>query len=487
MKAKAIDLLSKAVGVINPKKGPGLENKVIAAYNAARGKPNSNTICHAPFSNMYFNVHGDCAPCWLTFLDPDSYPQKSIHDIWFGEKFQAIRNHLKDFDLTHKCNVCLKNLQTGNYTSVLARAYDVNEIREYPTMLELEVANTCNLECVMCIGELSSSIRKNREKLPPLTSPYDDKFADQLEEFIPHLKELRFNGGEPFLIELVYKIFEKVERLNPNLKIVIATNGTTLNNKVKSWLNRLNIHINFSLDSLTPDIYETIRVNAKFSRVIENFHFFREYTKQNNRVMCVMVNPMRNNWHEMPEFIRFTNKHNVNIWFNTIHRPADWAIWSLPSQKLKEIHTSLSSVQFEKEYDYSSITANNIKVYKNLSEVQIKNWWKEAEERAIVENTKQSTSVSSADPELIVKNKLTNFIYEHFKEGEEQKKQRLKELFAKLEKINDTLVQRNSDINFYATIIEAPSDVLYTKLESRSVNSLVEDFENWFLQKSVSG
>lgn len=64
------------------------------------------------------------------------------------------------------------------------------------------------------------------EKSCLIKSPYNDAFVEQLEEFIPHLKELRFNGGEPFLINAVFRIFEKVEKLNPKLKIVIATNGT---------------------------------------------------------------------------------------------------------------------------------------------------------------------------------------------------------------------------------------------------------------------
>src|SRR5688572_27730166 len=294
MKSTVYTLLSKLYSAKNNASGPELPVEVITAYNAARSKPNSTHICHAPFSNMYFNVHGDCAPCWLTFIEPDSYPQKSIREIWFGEKYQTLRKRLLENDLTHKCNVCLKNLQGGNYTSVLARAYDINQPAEYPSMMELELSNTCNLECVMCIGELSSSIRKNRERLPAIKNAYDDNFVAQLEEFIPHLKELRFNGGEPFLINAVFKIFEKVEKLNPKLKIVIATNGTVMNYKVKEWLGKLNIHINFSLDSLTPEIYEAIRVNAHFDRVMEHFLFYRQYTKENNRTMCLMVNPMRN-------------------------------------------------------------------------------------------------------------------------------------------------------------------------------------------------
>jgi len=476
-------LLSRLSAAGNHASGPGLSSATVAAYNAARGKPNASHLCHAPFTNMYFNVHGDCAPCWLTFLEPDSYPAKSVHDIWFGEKFQAIRSHILNYDLTHKCSVCLKNLQTGNYTSVLARAYDINDIAKYPAMLELEVANTCNLECVMCIGELSSSIRRNREKLPPLQSPYDDAFADQLEEFIPHLRELRFNGGEPFLIDLVYKILEKTERLNPKVKVVIATNGTVLNNRVKNVLNRHNIHINLSLDSLTPEIYETIRVNAKFHRVMEHVLFYREYTKANHRTMCLMVNPMRNNWHEMPEFIRFVNRQDINIWFNTIHRPVEWAIWSLPADELKHIYHTLASVSFEKPQ--TGIAAYNLGIYKNLVEVQIKNWWREAQEREAVKQL-QASKLTAGEAEAVVKKKLTDFIYTHINEGEEQKKYRLDKLHSKLDQINQRVHERNGDIDFYNLIIESPPDVLYTQLESRSVNMLVEEFENFFLQK-VSG
>ncbi len=486
MKKTLLNIYSHVSSSVRQQSGPGLPASTVAAYNASRGRPHSRHICHAPFSNMYFNVHGDCAPCWLTFLAPDSYPQKSVREIWFGEKFTALRESLLRYDLTHKCNVCLKNLQTGNHTSVLARAYDVNDIQKYPTMLELEVANTCNLECVMCIGELSSSIRKNREKLPPFESQYDDAFADQLEEFIPHLKELRFNGGEPFLIPMVFKLFEKVERLNPKLKIVIATNGTVLNNKVKDWLGRLNIHINFSLDSLTDGIYETIRVNAKFQRVMEHFDHYHAYCRDNRRTMCIMVNPMRNNWHEMPEFVRFANSRNVNLWFNTIHRPKEWAIWPLPSAQLREIYATLSAVEFGEPAGNTSIAAYNIGVYRNLADVQIRNWMREAEEREQTEQT-EVTALTPDEAASALKKRLTAFIYDHFNEGEDQKRNRVKQLTEKLYAIDAKLRERNGDSDFFTNALEAPSDVIYTSLESRSVNSLVEDFENWMLQKEATG
>lgn len=481
MKDKLYKILGKLFSSEN-KSGIGLGKEIVATYNVSRGKPNTSYICHAPFSNMYFNVHGDCAPCWLTFIEPDSYPKKSIREIWFGEKYQSLRKNLLAYNLTDKCNVCLKNLQNGNYTSVLARAYDVTEPADYPSMLELELGNTCNLECVMCIGELSSSIRQNREKLPPIRSPYDEAFVEQLEEFIPHLKELRFNGGEPFMIGIVFKIFEKVEKLNPKLKITIATNGTVFNGKVKEWLDKLNIHINLSLDSLTPDIYETIRVNGKFDRVMENFQFYHQYCKENERTLCIMVNPMRNNWHEMPEFIRFVNRHNVNVWFNTIHRPVEWSIWALPSTELERIYKQLSEVTFNKEERNKSLAVYNIGIYKNLVQVQIKNWWREAVERENIGEV-ELEKLSEEQAEQVLLKKLGDYIYLHFNEGEDQKKKRLQQVSGKLKTVGQTLYSKNNNIRFYTSILSSPIDILYNRLEGNSVYQLQREFERWFSQE----
>ncbi len=481
---KAFGKILSKLFVSDRKSGPDLSKEIIAEYNVARGKPTSTHICHAPFTNMYFNVHGDCAPCWLTFLDPDSYPKKSIHDIWFGERYQSLRRHLLNYDLRHKCGTCLKNLQGANYTSVLARAYDINPVQDYPSMLELELDNTCNLECVMCIGELSSAIRKNRERLPALKSPYDQAFVDQLEEFIPHLKELRFNGGEPFLINWVYKIFEKVEKLNPSLKIVIATNGTVVNYKVKEWLSKLNIHINFSLDSLTPQIYESIRVNAHYDRVMEHFKFFHDYTSRHQRTMCLMVNPMRNNWHEMPDFVRFANSHNINLWFNTIQRPEELSIWALPLEELSVVYDTLSGVHFSAADRSGSLSAFNIGIYNNLAQVQIKNWLIEAQNRSveIPPSALLEDSMNNEKAKELTEKKLSDFALSQFKDSIEQRSRRLTILFGKIETVQAMLNERNGNIDLYTAIYQTPADVLYERLQSRSVNDLVLEFEAHFLR-----
>ena len=293
--------------------------------------------CNAPLNNMYFTVFGTVGPCWLQVgAHCDTWSDtRSISDIWFGDSYKTLRNQHQEDIWPLKCELCKKETEAGVWP--LARAYEKFPIKKYPTLIELELSNQCNLECIMCSGILSSGIRKNRDKLPPLPMAYNEKFVDQLNEFIPHLTELRFNGGEPLAQKIVLDICENVSKIKPELKVNIATNGTVYNKNVIKLLENCNIHLNISIDSLIKERYEKIRINGDFDVLMKNFEIFKKYCHDNDRSLSVMVNPMRNNWKEMVNFARWAHKHEVNLWFNTIRYPEHLALWNLPSKELIDI------------------------------------------------------------------------------------------------------------------------------------------------------
>jgi molybdenum cofactor biosynthesis enzyme MoaA len=361
-----------------------LNENILAGYDKTRHIQDKQYICFAPFKNIYFNTQGNPAACWQTFFydKQSSYPQKSLRDIWFGKDFQNLRKNIINYDLAALCKECHKHLSEKNYVNILAKAYDTDyPLTAYPSILELELSNTCNLECIMCYGTLSCNIRKHRDKLPPLENPYGPSFVEELKEFIPYLKEVRFNGGEPLLIDIYYQIWELILALNPSIKIIIATNGTILNQRFKEILKKGNFHINFSIDSLHKETYEAIRVNARFEKTIENLQFYHSFCKENNRTLCLVVNPLRNNWREMPQLIEYANELDVPLWFNTITHPETLSLWALPASKLQEIYNTLSEHQFQKPEAQEYQKQHNLKIYKNLVEVQIKNWLTETQER----------------------------------------------------------------------------------------------------------
>lgn len=343
-----------------------------------------NTIspCVAAHNNMYFTTEGNVAPCWLMVGHVEKWEKtKSIKDIWFGNKFTQLRKNLENGIFDSQCRICKQKIESDTWP--LALAYDGFTVKKYPTLLELELSNQCNLECVMCEGRLSSGIRKNRDKLPPLQMVYDQTFIDQITEFIPHLEELRFNGGEPFAQKIVYDICMLVSKIKPDLKINIATNGTVYNKQVKKILDNCNIHLNISIDSLTKDIYEKIRLNGNFDELMSNFNLFKDYCHTNNRGLSVMVNPMRDNWWEMPNFVEFTNENFVYLWYNTIHHPEHLSIWTLPSNQLKNILDKLvPEVERLRPKDFSNYVAHgNWQKFDHLVNNQISNWYKKQLDR----------------------------------------------------------------------------------------------------------
>jgi MoaA/NifB/PqqE/SkfB family radical SAM enzyme len=376
--------LSNQADRLRPRESfPGsLDPDVMRAYNRSRNlSVNKRLVCHAPFKNMYFNVTGNVGACWLRFAgpesDPDRYPDKTIREIWFGDRYDRLREHIRRRDLGYKCNVCKDNLQHGNFVSLLAKAYDNRyRIRKYPVMMELELDNTCNLECIMCNGVLSSSIRVHREKKPRVHSPYDEAFVTQLEEFIPHLREARFNGGEPFLSDINFRVWERMLRKNPRIRIVVATNGTVLNERVKNLLNRGRFHINLSFDSLDKATYEAIRKNASFEDTMEHIRYFDRYCREKGTAFVVLLNPMRPNWREIPDFVRTFNRMNVALWFNTIFRPYHLSLWNLPPEELKKIHEELSRHDFPVTEGKGNHSHHNRSVYRSLVE-QIRTWCEE--------------------------------------------------------------------------------------------------------------
>ena len=321
----------------------------------------------------------------------------------------------------------------------------------------------------MCTGLLSSSIRNNRDKLPPLKSPYGAKFVEELKEFIPHLHEARFNGGEPFLIKIYWEIWDLILSINPKITIVIATNGTVLNERVKDYLQRGNFNINLSIDGMSADTYNKIRINGDINKVLENFKWFRDFCHTHQRTLCVMVNPMRQNWYEMADLANFCNENNVNIWYNTITRPVDQAIWNLPYSQLKDIYDKLSTTILKPNIKTDrGVYQYNVSTYKNLVEQQIKTWMLEAREN-------EYNHSNGADEPLNMKVnfeiKWNTFIRE--KGVDEARASILKDKLSTLEL---QLSNETDETTFYKILASSSMEVLVSNLENYNLEKLKDRF-----------
>jgi MoaA/NifB/PqqE/SkfB family radical SAM enzyme len=224
--------------------------------------------------------------------------------------------------------------------------YSDNKDGQYPRVMEFEMSNTCNYECQMCSGEVSSLIRKNRDKLPPIEMPYDSAFVDQLEPYIPHLKEAKFFGGEPFLIDIYHDIWDRMLDINPDIKFFVITNGSVWNNRVRNLLDKGKFEIAISLDSLQKEKLERIRLGAKYERVMENIAHFNRYAKKHFRYITISFTLQKDNWEEFPDMIRFCNEIGAYIFVSYLEWPEHFAIADYPLEKLIEIRRYMDNYEF---------------------------------------------------------------------------------------------------------------------------------------------
>jgi MoaA/NifB/PqqE/SkfB family radical SAM enzyme len=339
--------------------------EILGEYNAKRLCADKGTICHAPESSLYFGRDGAVsACCYSRNAALGCYPDQSIDEIWNGAVAESMRASMRRNELPGGCDLCADQLHAGNFSGLLARQFDeqspVNLTsriksflhigaapKRYPARLEFELSNKCNLECTMCSGFFSSSIRANRENLPALPRSYDSRFVKQLLPYLPHLTHAKFLGGEPFLIDIYYEIWDRLMELNPGCKVSITTNGTVYTEKVKRVLRNLNCEIVVSIDSVVKATYESIRRNAKMERTLANFEAFAEFNRHKKLSLSIAICPMISNAAELPGLVEFASERGARVFFNTVVFPASHSIKALHADRQREILGQLREVRRE--------------------------------------------------------------------------------------------------------------------------------------------
>jgi radical SAM protein with 4Fe4S-binding SPASM domain len=350
---------------VSGKHAASIPAHILNDFNKTRPKNAARNLCNAPFRNMYFDPDGNVYVCCYNQKHPfGKYPDNTISEIWNSANAKTLRSCIKNNDLSFGCGECRTALEANQFLSAHIPFYDnYFDVSDGPTMLELQISNNCNLECTMCSEDLSSSIYAKRGNHNTSKSPYDKEYIHQISVFLPKLKYVLFTGGEPFIIPVYFELWEKLIEVNPACNLMIQTNGTILNEKIKSLLEKGNFHIGISLDSLNETTYQGIRINASLKETLKNIQYFSEYCHRNKRFIGISFCPMRQNWKEIPDMINFCNSNDLEIYFNTVWYPGKNALWLLETEKLEEIINTLRPLHFERK---TPVQKKNADAYTNL-------------------------------------------------------------------------------------------------------------------------
>ncbi|HOZ29941.1 MAG TPA: radical SAM protein [Bacteroidales bacterium] len=388
---------------IKNKRCTGINKKILTDFNKSRKYGPLNKICYAPYTSMFFSRSGLVSPCYASYNDKSSHiKSNSIKDIWFNGSFKAIREQHKTCDLSKNCKFCKEIMDKTAYESLLINKYEHYAFSKskYPAIMEFEISNKCNLSCIMCDSNLSSSLEAgNLEKISG-NQYYDDKFIEQLIEFIPHLQLAEFTGGDPFMIQEYYKIWEMIAEINPKCNILITTNANTMNSRIEKLLEtHRNIHFNVSIDSLEKENYEKIRRGGNLDFALRNLDMFIKYTKKHNTSLNMLVCPMTVNKHELHSFVDFANEKNICVFYHTVVKPKGLSLKYLDKNIL------MNTIKDMEKFTSDTKTKNqrtNLKNYQNLISL-LKSWHDEVTDEKC---DKEKKLLSEAEALELIRSKI---------------------------------------------------------------------------------
>lgn len=332
-----------------------LSPEKIKEYNEHRYYGAQKYICLAPFNSMFLSIDGNVYACNLNrkFI-LGNIRDNSLSEIWNGKKLDSLRKYISNKDLSKGCEKCLLNIQSGNFDASTSSHYDYvgyNNKTNFPLRMDFEISNICNLGCVMCAPAFSSTIQKEILGKKLSKNYYSNTILADLKNFIPHLRFMNFSGGEPFMNNLYFDIWELLAELNNKCQAHIQTNGTVLNDKVKSILSKHNFNIGISIDSLKKETYSAIRLFSDFEVRQQNLAYFTNYCHTKNTTLTYSFCLLKQNAHEIPDFVKFANQHNAVLYLSPVFEPYEQAIWNLPADELDSLKAYYHSFRFTAEND----------------------------------------------------------------------------------------------------------------------------------------
>jgi len=137
---------------------------------------------------------------------------------------------------------------------------------------------------------------------------------EKLVDIFPKIKGVDLNcNAEPFFNKKIFEMIELIKKSSDNKTFVRSpTNTMMLNEEIMKNLiiSGLDL-IRFSFDGATPETFESIRIGAKFDKVVDNIMKFGRLKKElnrNNPTFTALFVAMKKNINELPDFIKLAKK-----------------------------------------------------------------------------------------------------------------------------------------------------------------------------------
>lgn len=250
----------------------------------------SKNFCSAPWNLLYVWTDGSVKTCTKGLQNLGNIQVENLDGILNNLQSNTIKQKMLDDHVVDNCRKCIKleNEGTGgkkykhlrNLYNEMFKFQDVDYDSNNFKLgaLDLHWSSTCNLKCVTCWAQQSSSIAQE-QNLPVQHTPSTIAYPliDWIVENQQTLKEVYLSGGEPSLIKYNLYLLEKLEK-RPDLLIRVNSNLTwDKNNKIIQEILRFpNVLFTCSSDGIGKK-FNYIRRGADWSVFEQNIKYLQQF------------------------------------------------------------------------------------------------------------------------------------------------------------------------------------------------------------------
>jgi radical SAM protein with 4Fe4S-binding SPASM domain len=356
------------------------------------------SVCPFPFYQLFLNPNGKVAPCcYLSQETSEDLPyhvgdikDSSLEEIWNSEKMRELRRQFiegnpkicEKYIGINRCNLIRKDLLEG---------IELSETPPFPMKkLDLMLNGKCNLECTMC----------DVWKMPNDVYSKNGFWEEGPKKIFPFLEEIDCKGGEPFIQKDIYRLIDEVSKVNPECKWHFTTNGHySFNDKLRSYLNKIKlVRVSVSIDSLNPGTYAKIRKKGDLLLAWRTFNDWITYSEfgRTDKRFPININMVvqKENWQEVPEFIRIAKLKGVSPFFIPLTRPEEFSIFKLSvSERIEIIEYYFKSMRIQKDRVYLRLITSILESLPPETGLDIKT----RNENAIFETRGYGPSIAEVD------------------------------------------------------------------------------------------
>jgi MoaA/NifB/PqqE/SkfB family radical SAM enzyme len=359
------------------------------------------TFCSSPWFHVRLTYDGSFEPCrWAKNpVRSNSFRDQTLMQYYNSDQMKVFRTQLLNGEKPNYCSTCYYEESFGKINGRIRQlnksAIDVNNFDltarssphyknfKYslnnngqadlaPVDLQIELGNTCNSACIMCVPEASSRLEQDYYKLHKINSTLFvepraykswtkdknlvDKFVQELIT-IPNLRYLHFLGGETLYDESFYTICDQLIDHGVAKDIIVGTttNGTIYNHRIQKFVeNFKQFHLGISIESVTP-LNDYIRWPGKISSILPNIDKFLGLREANPGLfISLRITPNIFSIYELDKlFVYMLENHVIAESCNILHDPQHLRMELMPDDIRSEVKEKLSALidyyELEKE------------------------------------------------------------------------------------------------------------------------------------------